>query len=139
MNTSLLAWRFPCTEEPGGRRPMGWQRVGQDLAQGHYCIYHIYYIYYIILYHITLAPSPVLIRAVQVKDNVEGIHVKALTRSRTCAKTLTKSWLFPFFPEIRNKSALVIHLVCEAERSLTHTEDRTYVTCIHPCALSIPN
>ena len=27
---SILAWRFPCTEELGGLRPMGSQRVTHD-------------------------------------------------------------------------------------------------------------
>ena len=27
---SILAWRIPRTEEPGGLRPMGLQRVGHD-------------------------------------------------------------------------------------------------------------
>ena len=27
---SILAWRIPWTEEPGGLQSMGWQRVGQD-------------------------------------------------------------------------------------------------------------
>ena len=31
-NSSLLAWRTPWTEEPGGLQSMGSQRVGHDLA-----------------------------------------------------------------------------------------------------------
>ena len=27
---SILAWRIPWTEEPGGLKPMGSQRVGHD-------------------------------------------------------------------------------------------------------------
>ena len=30
MHSSILAWRIPWTEEPGGLQPMGSQRVGQD-------------------------------------------------------------------------------------------------------------
>ena len=29
-HSSILAWRIPWTEEPGGLQSMGWQRVGQD-------------------------------------------------------------------------------------------------------------
>ena len=29
-HTSILAWRIPYTEEPGGIRSMGLQRVGHD-------------------------------------------------------------------------------------------------------------
>ena len=29
-HSSLLAWRIPCTEEPGGLPSMGLQRVGHD-------------------------------------------------------------------------------------------------------------
>ena len=29
-HSSLLAWRIPQTEEPGGLQPMGWQRVRHD-------------------------------------------------------------------------------------------------------------
>ena len=29
-HSSVLAWRIPWTEEPGGLRCMGLQRVGQD-------------------------------------------------------------------------------------------------------------
>ena len=28
--SSILAWKIPCTEELGGLRPMGLQRVGHD-------------------------------------------------------------------------------------------------------------
>ena len=31
-HSSLLAWRIPWTEEPGGLQSMGLQRVGHDLA-----------------------------------------------------------------------------------------------------------
>ena len=27
---SILVWRTPWTEEPGGLQPMGWQRVTRD-------------------------------------------------------------------------------------------------------------
>ena len=29
-HSSILAWRIPWTEEPGGLPSMGWQRVGHD-------------------------------------------------------------------------------------------------------------
>ena len=29
-HSSILAWRIPWTEEPGGLQPMGSQRVGDD-------------------------------------------------------------------------------------------------------------
>ena len=29
-HSSILAWKIPCTEEPGGLQSMGWQRVGHD-------------------------------------------------------------------------------------------------------------
>ena len=28
--SSILAWKIPSTEEPGGLQFMGWQRVGHD-------------------------------------------------------------------------------------------------------------
>ena len=28
--SSILAWRIPWTEEPGGLQSMGWQRIGHD-------------------------------------------------------------------------------------------------------------
>ena len=28
--SSIFAWRIPWTEEPGGLKSMGWQRVGHD-------------------------------------------------------------------------------------------------------------
>ena len=31
-HSSILAWRIPCTEEPGGLQFSGLQRVGHDLA-----------------------------------------------------------------------------------------------------------
>ena len=31
-HSSLLAWRIPWTEEPGGLQSMGWQRLGHDWA-----------------------------------------------------------------------------------------------------------
>ena len=38
-HSSLLAWRIPWTEEPGGLQSMGWQSVGHDgsdLARVHH-------------------------------------------------------------------------------------------------------
>ena len=29
-HTSILAWRIPWTEEPGGQQSMGWQKFGHD-------------------------------------------------------------------------------------------------------------
>ena len=29
-HSSILAWRMPWTEEPGGRQSMWWQKVGHD-------------------------------------------------------------------------------------------------------------
>ena len=29
-HSSILAWRIPWTEEPGGLQSMGWQRAGHD-------------------------------------------------------------------------------------------------------------
>ena len=29
-HSSILAWKIPCTEEPGGLQSVGSQRVGQD-------------------------------------------------------------------------------------------------------------
>ena len=31
-HSSILAWRIPCTEEPGGLQSVGSQRVGQDCS-----------------------------------------------------------------------------------------------------------
>jgi len=32
---SILAWRIPCTEDPGGLKSIGWQRVGHNRANKH--------------------------------------------------------------------------------------------------------
>ena len=39
-HSSIIAWRFPCTEEPGRLQSIGLQRVGQDWKQFsmHICI-----------------------------------------------------------------------------------------------------
>ena len=37
-HSSILAWRIPWTEEPGGLVSMGSHRVGSDLACMHACI-----------------------------------------------------------------------------------------------------
>ena len=34
-HSSILAWRIPWTEEPGGLQSIGWQRVGHDWAHTH--------------------------------------------------------------------------------------------------------
>ena len=34
-HSSILAWKVPCTENPGGLQPMGFQRVGHDWAHTH--------------------------------------------------------------------------------------------------------
>ena len=35
IHSSILAWRIPWTEEPGGLQSVGLQRVGDDSAQQH--------------------------------------------------------------------------------------------------------
>jgi len=35
--SSILAWKIPWTEEPGGLQSMGSQRVGHDLVTEHAC------------------------------------------------------------------------------------------------------
>ena len=35
IHFSILAWRVPWTEEPGGLQSMGSQRVGRDLVTEH--------------------------------------------------------------------------------------------------------
>ena len=39
--SSILAWRIPWIEEPGGLQTMGWQRVGHDWATKHTHIFTI--------------------------------------------------------------------------------------------------
>ena len=46
-HSSILAWRIPWTEEPGGLQPMGSQRVGHDWATS---LSHTYFIFYICIY-----------------------------------------------------------------------------------------
>ena len=36
IHSSILAWRIPCTEEPGGPQSMWSQRVGHDWAKHYY-------------------------------------------------------------------------------------------------------
>ena len=36
-HSSILAWRIPWTEEPGGLQSMGLQRVGHNRAAEHAC------------------------------------------------------------------------------------------------------
>ena len=40
-HSSILAWEFPETEEPGGLQSMELQRVRHDLVTEHVCIYRI--------------------------------------------------------------------------------------------------
>ena len=40
-HSSILAWETPWAEKPGGLQPVGSQRVRQDLATEHACIYVI--------------------------------------------------------------------------------------------------
>ena len=37
--SSILAWKIPWTEEPGGLQPMGSQRVRHGLAAEHTCMF----------------------------------------------------------------------------------------------------
>ena len=38
VHSSILAWRIPWTEEPGGLQSIGSQGVGCDLARTHACM-----------------------------------------------------------------------------------------------------
>ena len=39
-HSSILAWKIPWTEEPGGLQSMGLQRVGHDLVTEHVHTHH---------------------------------------------------------------------------------------------------
>ena len=51
-HSSILAWKFPWTEEPGGLQSMGSQRVGHNLASEHIFVptqdLHHYMVYKVI-------------------------------------------------------------------------------------------
>ena len=36
-HASILAWKIPWTEAPGGLQSMGWQRVGQEQLNTYEC------------------------------------------------------------------------------------------------------
>ena len=40
-HSSILAWRIPLTEEPGGLQSMGWQRVRHDRQTKHNTAHHL--------------------------------------------------------------------------------------------------
>ena len=42
-HSSILVWRSPWAEEPGGLQSMGSQRVGHDRAHTHACIVYTQY------------------------------------------------------------------------------------------------
>ena len=43
-HSSILAWRIPWTEEPGGLLSMGLQRVRHDFATDIFTIFHFQYL-----------------------------------------------------------------------------------------------
>ena len=49
IHSSILAWRIPWPEEPGGLQSMGSQRVGCDLTFSLFTIFKIYYVPCIVL------------------------------------------------------------------------------------------
>ena len=44
-HSSILAWKIPWTEEPGGLQSTGSQRVGHDCARTHMDIYKYKYVF----------------------------------------------------------------------------------------------
>ena len=44
-HSSILAWRIPWTEEPGGLQSSGSQRVGQDRATSLFTFFHMPYVF----------------------------------------------------------------------------------------------
>ena len=57
-HSSVLAWRIPWTEEPGGLQSIESQTVGHDLAQSTICIYMILcYAICIFVYNLLLPNS----------------------------------------------------------------------------------
>ena len=40
-HSSILAWRIPWTEEPGGLQSIGWQRVGRGWATNTFTFTHL--------------------------------------------------------------------------------------------------
>ena len=47
--SSILTWRIPWTEEPGGLRSMGWQRVRHDWATNSFTTIIIFFILFILI------------------------------------------------------------------------------------------
>lgn len=94
----------------------------------------LYILYYIMLYYIILVPSPCTYQGSVGQGSVEGIHVKALTQSRTCAKTLTKSWLFAFLPG-KKKQVRISYLLT------VNDKQKKELRYMHPslCTVILPN
>ena len=47
--SSILTWRIPWTEEPGGLQSMGWQRVRHDWATNSFTTIIIFFILFILI------------------------------------------------------------------------------------------
>ena len=49
--SSILAWRIPETEEPGGLLSMESHRVGHDCSNLATAVYILFYVLFIVVYH----------------------------------------------------------------------------------------
>ena len=91
-HSSILAWRIPCTEEPGRLQSMGSQRVGhdwRDLAQpaAHYLVYRLVYYEVIIVIILGSHTSNILL----------SLHYQCMNHY-TCKQTwISSCYLFIFY------------------------------------------
>ena len=57
-HSSILAWRIPWTEEPGGLQSMGWKRVGHDWATKHSTVVSCHLVICELIRQVPALPSP---------------------------------------------------------------------------------
>ena len=78
-HSSIIAWRIPWTEEPGGLQSMGSQRFGYDWATNRQHTLGD-----------TVAKTPPLVQGVRVQSLVRALDPKCHNWKITCAETKTQ-------------------------------------------------
>ena len=110
-HSSILAWRIPWAEGPGGLQFMGSQRVGQDWVTFTFLFYLFSYnSFSLCLYHIGLLDLPELCQACLFQNIFSSIS--AQLASSLCNGSLSKLFLNTLYSKSNILSFKQISLSC---------------------------
>ena len=93
IHSSILAWKSPWTEDPGGLQSVGSQRVGHDWVTKHKELLHSVFTFpetYSLMWADRVEKKSLVIVDIRIKDNMCKAQYLAHSRSSTAVGIINK-------------------------------------------------